>query len=151
MSSQHSVSQWLEDLKNGNADAAQRIWTRYSHQLVELARRRLENAPKGMEDEEDIALSVLSSLCRGAEAGRFDELKSRDDLWWLLLAITKSKVIDHVRRETAQKRGGGHVQNESVLNHDADGSNVFRLNNIVGKDPISGSEGPSSGGGSQKW
>jgi len=103
--------------------------------LVELARRRLKDAPKRVADEEDIAASVFHSLCRGAAAGRFQNVKNRDDLWWLLLAITKQKVVDHVRRETAQKRGAGRVQLESGLNGNADDSHGFALDRLVGDEP----------------
>src|SRR5262245_41905555 len=116
MSAPQSVSQWIAHLKEGNADAAQRLWERYAMRLVELARRRLKDAPKRVADEEDVAASVFHSLCRGAAAGRFENVKNRDDLWWLLLAITKQKSVDLVRRETAQKRGSGYVQSESGLN-----------------------------------
>jgi len=104
-------------------------------QLVELARRRLKDAPKRVADEEDIAASVFHSLCRGAAAGRFHNVKNRDDLWWLLLAITKQKVIDHVRRETAQKRGGGRTQLESALNGKPDGSKRFGLDELMSEEP----------------
>lgn len=135
MSDAHSVSRWISRLKEGSADAAQRIWERYAMQLVDLARRRLKDAPKRVADEEDIAASVFRSLCRGAAAGRFHDVKNRDDLWWLLLAITKQKVVDHVRRETAQKRGGGRTQLESGLNGTSDDSKWFGLDQIMSEEP----------------
>ena len=104
-------------------------------QLVDLARRRLRDAPKRMADEEDIAQSVFHSLCRGAAAGRFENIRDRDELWWLLLAITRQKVVDHVRHETAQKRGAGRVQSESGLNGDSEDSNGLGLDRLIGQDP----------------
>jgi DNA-directed RNA polymerase specialized sigma24 family protein len=121
--------------QGGNSDAAQRLWERYAMQLVELARRRLKDAPKRVADEDDIAASVFHSLCRGAAAGRFQNVKNRDDLWWLLLAITKQKVVDHVRRESAQKRGAGRVHLESGLNGNPDDSRGFALDHLVGDEP----------------
>jgi RNA polymerase sigma factor (sigma-70 family) len=106
MCTSHSVSQWIANLKDGEAEAARRLWERYALRIVELAKLRLGGAPKRLADEEDVAVSVFHSVCRGAAAGRFQDIKNRDELWWLLLAITKQKVVDHVRRETAQKRGG---------------------------------------------
>jgi DNA-directed RNA polymerase specialized sigma24 family protein len=130
-----SVSQWIAHLKEGNADAAQRLWERYAMRLVELARRRLKDAPKRIADEEDVAASVFHSLCRGAAEGRFQNVKNRDDLWWLLLAITKQKVVDHVRRETAQKRGAGRTLLESGLNGNPDDSKGFALDRLIGDEP----------------
>src|ERR1700754_3450109 len=135
MSTAQSVSQWIAHLKEGNADAAQRLWERYAMRLVELSRRRLKDSPKRVADEEDIAASVFHSLCRGAAAGRFENVKNRDDLWWLLLAITKQKVVDHVRREGAQKRGGGRTQSEIGLNGQPDDSHGFTLDDLMSAEP----------------
>jgi RNA polymerase sigma factor (sigma-70 family) len=129
-----SVSAWIGRLKSGEADAAQKIWDRYAKQLIALARRRLGNAPKSVADEEDVAQNVFRSICHGAAAGRFANLKNRDDLWWLLLMITQQKVVDHVRHEIAQKRGMGRVQSESRLNS-AKGGSGFALDHLIGQDP----------------
>jgi DNA-directed RNA polymerase specialized sigma24 family protein len=135
MSSPQSVSLWIAHLKEGKESAVERLWERYAVRLVELARQRLRDAPKRMADEEDVAASVFHSLCRGAAAGRFEAVQNRDDLWWLLLAITKQKAVDHVRREMAQKRGVGLVASESCLNDGADDSNGFALDRLVGEQP----------------
>jgi RNA polymerase sigma factor (sigma-70 family) len=130
-----SISEWIGRLKSGDADAAQKLWMRYAEELVKLARNKLGNAPKCVADEEDVAQSVFSSICRGAAAGRFAEVKSRDELWWLLLTITKQKVVDYIRRETAQKRGTGMVQSESRLAAHGEGRGQFGLDNLVGASP----------------
>jgi RNA polymerase sigma factor (sigma-70 family) len=135
MAPENSVSAWITGLKTNEAVALQRLWGRYAVWLVALARRKLGNAPKGIADEEDIAQSVFRSVCRGAAAGRFEEVRSRDDLWWLLLAITKQKVVDHIRRETAQKRGAGRVQSEASLAANANDSKGFTLDQLVGEEP----------------
>src|SRR5687767_10023593 len=132
MSSAHSVSQWIADLKQRDSDAAQRLWERYVMRLVRLARRRLKDSPKRVADEEDVAASVFYSLCRGAAAGRFQNVENRDELWWLLLAITKQKVASHVRRETAQKRGANLMHSESRLKPDGA---AFELDRLMGEEP----------------
>jgi RNA polymerase sigma factor (sigma-70 family) len=133
MSESSSISQWISGLKAGEADAAQQLWDRYSQRLIQLARGRLGNAPKRIADEEDIAQSVFFSLCRGADAGRLNDVTDRDDLWWLLLKVTRMKVADHVRRELAQKRGGGHVSAESEILNNSDQSHGFSLDNLIGE------------------
>lgn len=130
----HSVSDWIEGLRIGDELAAHRLWERFSAVLVEQARRRLGDVPKAMSDEEDIAISVFRSICRGAAAGRFNDVKNRDDLWWLLLAVTKQKVVDHIRRETAQKRGGGRVTTVASI-YDEQGNNAFALDWLIGHEP----------------
>lgn len=91
---QESVTRWIADLKAGESQAAAQLWQRYFADLVELARRRLGSAPKRVSDEEDVALSVFNSLCNGAVRGHFNQLSDRQDLWRLLLVITKQKAVD---------------------------------------------------------
>ncbi len=114
---------------------AQRLWERYAQELVNLARKRLGNAPPGISDEEDVAQSVFASICRGAAAGRFADVKCRDELWWLLLTITKQKTVSYIRRESAQKRGPGRVQMESQLAANVKGSGRFVMDDLLGNVP----------------
>src|SRR4051794_14685985 len=97
-----SISEWIGRLKTGDAEAAQNLWDRYAQALVKAARKKLGDVPRTVADEEDVAQSVFSSICRGAAAGRFSDVRSRDELWWLLLSTTTQKVVDHIRRELAQ-------------------------------------------------
>jgi DNA-directed RNA polymerase specialized sigma24 family protein len=76
---------------------------------------------------------VFSAICRGAADGRFNEVKNRDELWWLLVAITRQKVADHVRREGALKRGAGRVHVESQISTADDERQAF--DQIMGNDP----------------
>jgi DNA-directed RNA polymerase specialized sigma24 family protein len=135
MTNPQSVTQWFAALRAADGDAAQKLWTRYATRLVDLARRKLGSAPKSVADEEDIALSVFKSICHGAEAGRFDSVKDRDELWWLLLATTHRKVVDYKRRHTAIKRGSGRVQSESSLSDPTSSENGFSLDQLAGKAP----------------
>ena len=126
----HSVSEWIAGLREADQEAAQKIWSRYSARLLKAARQRLANVPKTVIDEEDIAQCVFRSICRAATAGRFHNVRDRDDLWWFLLAVTKQKVVDHIRRETALKRRQGRVQSESSLvGRNAD---AFSLDELIG-------------------
>ncbi len=66
-----SVTVWLTSLKNGDAEAAQKLWSRYFEALVRLARDRLRGAPRAVADEEDAALSAFDSFFRGSARGRY--------------------------------------------------------------------------------
>ena len=74
------VSQWLKGLTEGDDLSAQRLWEIYFDKIVRLAQRRLGGANRRMADEEDVAISAFHSLCRGAAAGKFNQLENRDDL-----------------------------------------------------------------------
>ncbi|HYT90591.1 MAG TPA: ECF-type sigma factor [Gemmataceae bacterium] len=115
MSSAGSVTHWLRQLQAGNHAAAQPLWERYFHQMVQLARQKLRCIRRGVADEEDVALSAFDSFCRGAEASRFPQLADSDSLWPLLVIITARKAIDLIQAERRQKRGGGAVPEELAL------------------------------------
>jgi DNA-directed RNA polymerase specialized sigma24 family protein len=131
MSSSGSVTAWIDQLRAGDRAAAQLLWQGYFHRLVALARRKLRGAPRGMADEEDVALSAFDSFCRGAEQGRFPQLSDRDDLWRLLFVITERKAIDLVNHEKAQKRGKGQVRHEGSVALDSSAA----FNNIAAREP----------------
>ncbi|MCA9047658.1 MAG: winged helix-turn-helix transcriptional regulator [Planctomycetaceae bacterium] len=105
----NSITFWLRNLKTGEAEAAQQLWDRFFHKLIQQIEVKIRQyqCPPGMVDSEDVAASVFESLFRGAQAGRFDNVSGRDELWWLLLTLTQQKVVDHWRRESAQKRYPG--------------------------------------------
>jgi DNA-directed RNA polymerase specialized sigma24 family protein len=114
MSAEDSVSQWLAQLKGGDAAAAQKLWERYFRRLVGLARLKLQGSPRRTADEEDVALSAFASFCQGAEQGRFPQLADRDNLWRLLVVLTARKARHQLRGEGRKKRGGGALE-EAVL------------------------------------
>ncbi len=107
MSSEGSVTRWIDLLQTGDPAAAQALWDRYFRLLVDLARRKLRGARPQVADEEDVALSALDSFCRGLKRGRFPDLNDRDNLWKLLVVLTARKASHLVRDEQRLKRGGG--------------------------------------------
>ena len=130
-----SVSAWIVGLKAGEGEAIRRLWDRYYHDLVAFARQRLNSKERQVADEEDIAVSVFDTVCRGAADGRFATLEARDDLWWLLMSITGQKVVSHRRRINAEKRGGGKVIRESELDLTGNGNGPFGFASLINKTP----------------
>ncbi len=106
MSSRGSVTILLDQLHHGDPAAVQALWERYFPRLVELAGQKLGPKPR-VADGEDVALSALDSFFRGLQRGRFPDLQDRDNLWTLLVTLTKCKAC-HVKRDDGRlKRGGG--------------------------------------------
>ena len=132
MSSERSISRWIEEIKRGSPDATEVIWDRYFPQLVQLAREKLRGLPSRMADEEDVALSALDSFCRGAQRGRFPDLADRQGLWRLLFQITLHKAAELARHERRQIRGGGRVQGESALDGSGSAPGGHGLSQIAG-------------------
>ncbi|MGP0068028.1 MAG: ECF-type sigma factor [Isosphaeraceae bacterium] len=130
-----SITSWIGDLKAGDDGAAQHLWERYFDRLVHMARNKLRDRHRAVEDEEDAALSAFDSFCRGATQGRFPQLTDRDDLWRLLVVLTVRKAIDQVERHGAAKRGGGRLVGESVMAGIEDRSDGNGLDGIIGPEP----------------
>ena len=123
MSSGDSVSIWINEVMDGNEDAAQNLWDRYFPDLLILARNRLRTVPRRVADEEDVVLSALNSFFGAAQKGRFPDLADRDSLWRLLSRITQRKAVDLLRRHLALKRGGDAVRGQSRL-HGSNSTNA---------------------------
>lgn len=106
--SEVSVTQWIADLRVGEQTIAQQeLWGRYFKRLQALARAKLGDLPRAVEDEEDIAVSALGSFFVRVRQGQFPDLTDRNGLWPLLAKITARKAINLHKRQTAAKRGGG--------------------------------------------
>jgi DNA-directed RNA polymerase specialized sigma24 family protein len=128
MNTGNSVTQWISALKQGDQSAALGLWGAYYRRLVRLAHARLRDAPRGIADEEDVALNAFDSFCRGAREGRFRRLDDRNDLWQILVMITVRKAIDLRNYEGRKSRGMGRVQSLTELTRDG-------LETIGGEEP----------------
>ncbi|MGD9127261.1 MAG: ECF-type sigma factor [Planctomycetia bacterium] len=130
----NDVTQWISQLGHGNPEAAEAIWQAYFGRLVNYARRKLDGVAKRSADEEDVALSAMYSFCRGMEAGRFEKVDDREDLWKLLVTITARKACAQRRHNMAAKRGGGRVRGESFFGSPDDSQN-YGIGEILGSEP----------------
>ena len=117
------VTQWIVRLKQGDEDAAAEIWNRFRKQILGYAKSRLArvSARQRFSDEDDLANSVFFCLLKGIDEGRFNQLSSSEDLWKLIVKITCNKAVDVVRKENADRRGGGSVRGESVFSAEGNG------------------------------
>jgi RNA polymerase sigma factor (sigma-70 family) len=93
----------LERFHSGDDLAATEIFDRYFQRLTALARGRLSPRLARRTDPEDIVLSVYRSFFHDACEGRYT-LRRGGDLWRLLAAIAKHKVLRQARSQTAGRR-----------------------------------------------
>ncbi len=107
-----SVTGWIDQLADGNNQAAEQLWQHICLRLEEFARRKLDVQTRRCYDEHDAANSAFHSLCRGLADGRI-EAENRDALWGLLAVITSRKISTQRRNQSRQKRGEGAVRGES--------------------------------------
>jgi len=135
MSASDEVTLWIGKLCDGDGKAAQAIWNQYFERLAHFARKKFDRLPCRVADEEDVALSALNSLCRGAAAGRFPQLSDRQDLWRVLVTIAARKVYGQMRRQRASKRGGGKVRGESVFLQPDGDDDAAGIEQALGREP----------------
>jgi RNA polymerase sigma-70 factor (ECF subfamily) len=85
-----SFADLIHRLRQGDEDAARRIYDAFVRRLMGLARNRLTQQILRREDPEDIAQSAIASFFRRDRVKPFD-LRSKEDLWSLLAVITLRK------------------------------------------------------------
>ena len=69
MNNPGSITQWLDQVKQGDSLAVQAVWNRYYHRLIGLARKKLRDTPRRVADEDDVVIAAFDSFIRGVEAG----------------------------------------------------------------------------------
>jgi DNA-directed RNA polymerase specialized sigma24 family protein len=137
-----SVTIWIGDLKAGGDAAAQPLWERYFGHMVREARKVLRSKSHrgAIADEEDAVLSAFDSFCQGIKRDRFPRLADRDDLWRLLVVITKRKALDQLRYGTAEKRDDRRVMGEAVLLRADEAEGARGLDQVQGAHLLRGGE-----------
>lgn len=115
MSTDDSVSRWIDELKSGQESATIHLWNRFYSRLIGLARQRLRTTSRRVVDEEDVVACAFETFFSRVAEGQFPRLHDRDDLWRLLIKITDRKATDQIRKQMRKKRGGHRVRGESVL------------------------------------
>jgi DNA-directed RNA polymerase specialized sigma24 family protein len=112
-----SVTNALADLKNGDPsqESHKVLWERYFNQLAAAVNGHLRNGLPAFADGEDAALSAIFAVTQGISRGSFPKLDDREDLWCILLTVTRRKVSKIKAREHAQRRGDGRTRSETDL------------------------------------
>lgn len=135
MATEDSVTGYIVGVKAGDEESLRRLWERYYGRMVQLAKQRLRKGSKTAGgEEEDVALSAINSFWQGVQNGNFPELDDRDNLWKILVRITKCKAFKRVRSERTIKRGGGMVRPiTDLIEADADHRDAFE--HLLGPEP----------------
>jgi DNA-directed RNA polymerase specialized sigma24 family protein len=115
MASADSVTAWLGRFRAGDDTALAELHRRYWPVAVALARQRLQGTPVRVGDEEDVAQSAFWGLYQAVREHRVVCLEHRHHLLALLSTIVACKAINLVKRELAQKRGGGQTRTGVAL------------------------------------
>lgn len=100
-----TTAEILAACRQGHPGAADALFRQYFSKLVELARRRLSRRLARRIDAEDVVLSAYRSFfIRLRDDSGFPETETADDLWALLVTITRRKIAKQSRRHWAGRR-----------------------------------------------
>jgi RNA polymerase sigma-70 factor (ECF subfamily) len=99
----------IQRVRGGDGEAATLLVRRYESAIRRAARFRLSNARlHAVLDSLDICQSVLASFFVRAAAGQY-EISEPEQLLRLLVRMARNKVVDHARREQADRRSHRQV------------------------------------------
>ncbi len=119
-----SVSLLISKVKEGDEESVRLLWNRYSDALVRSAQSRLSKQTAAKVDSEELAQSVFFAIYKGAVEDKFERLDDRAGFWTLVLAITRRKAIDRIRKVTAAKRGGEAALKGTQANSESSGESL---------------------------
>ena len=105
MQAEGSVTMWMRGCREGDEEAAERLFKRYFRRMVAVARQRLGGDWPAF-DSEDVALSAFHSFCSALNEPRYQTLNREAGLWRLLVVMTERKAGDKLKGERAVRRGG---------------------------------------------
>jgi RNA polymerase sigma-70 factor, ECF subfamily len=110
MTGHPSFDDLMAHLRDGRNDAAALVFQRFANRLIVLARKQLDSKILQKVDPEDVMQSVFRSFLVRNAAGKLGEFDTWDNLWAILVVMTRRKCsrrTDHfyaarrdVRRET---------------------------------------------------
>ncbi len=93
----------IQQFQQGDDEAAQRVLSRYTQQLIRLAHNNLDSRIRQKEDPEDVVQSVYRSFFGRHADGQFT-LENWESLWGLLSLLTMRKCSRRAERWRSQKR-----------------------------------------------
>ncbi len=110
-----SLVGWANDVVGGDSEAEELLWNACVHDVRRFAKQSLRGARLREFDEEDVTASALHCLFTRLKDGRLTEVKTSRQLFALLRVIAKRKANDAIRRQRAERRGGGNVRGDSIF------------------------------------
>lgn len=110
-----SIASYFRKLKKNEPDALDSLCRLFYERLAAIARKRFGNFPLRVIDEYAIANEVLQSFHRRALQGEFSAPREHTEVLITLSQLTRDRVVDAIRRQTAQKRGGGQTRGNSIF------------------------------------
>jgi RNA polymerase sigma factor (sigma-70 family) len=103
MSKPQSDDSFLRRVNAATESAAEKVDQEFRPQLEALAARGMDRRLSRRESPEDIVQSVLRTVFRRTAEGQL-QFEHRGELWRLLEAVTRHKILKHAEYHRAKKR-----------------------------------------------
>lgn len=129
-----TITHLFVQLRDGNSDAARKLWGHFAPRMLGLARRTLAGRTQRVADIDDAVQNGFFEFWEQATSGKLTGELNRQNLWNLLATITVRKARKQVERERALKRGGGRVKGESSV-IGGSGGDEFQMDRMLGSMP----------------
>jgi DNA-directed RNA polymerase specialized sigma24 family protein len=110
-----TISMLLEQCKQGDEEALRLLCLKYWDELIALARRRFGSLPRVAVDDADVVNSALMAFWTKARRGELPGVRDSGQLHAWLITVVANKVVSEIRRQKAQKAGGGRRSDALLL------------------------------------
>lgn len=114
-SDSESIEKYFARLEAGETEAVENLCQVFYEKLAAIARRRFGRFPLRVIDEYAVANDALQAFHARAQQGEFAAVREPSELLLMLSQLTRDRVVDEIRRQTAQKRGGGKTRGNSIF------------------------------------
>jgi hypothetical protein len=102
------ITEWMRGHLQGDTLMQHRLWKAVSDILINYTKKQLEGKPN-LDGPEGIVNEAFFQLLKGLEEDKFRTMTNRHDLLQMLYTLCARRAEDSLRRENAQKRGGGRI------------------------------------------
>jgi len=115
MLSDEEFKSLMDKARSGDADAARELVELYEPEIRRVARVRLSDPKlRRIVDSMDICQSVFAKFFQKARSPDGMDLENPGQLLGFLVTMTRNRVIDEHRHQTAQKRNAGEGVVEAI-------------------------------------
>src|SRR4051812_14022553 len=86
-----AITARLQEVKQGRRDALGPLWELCRPRMLTFVRSQLRQRYPGAYDqcEEDVALEVFFNIWQGIDSGRFPEIRTSENFWYLFFCIAR--------------------------------------------------------------
>jgi|GEM_PF-3896030 len=110
-----SISRAIDAVRLGKEAAAKLLWDRFSGQMTGVARSAIFSQHRRYYGAEEIVNSAFASVVMKLWNNDLEEIRTRNDLWRMLMLALRHKHSDKRKQINSLKRGSGFVQGEMGL------------------------------------